>query len=583
MRIVLKRQMFAEKTFFDTSVGNIKYLFYGNVLAIKDGIVLASGLRNVSYGELVCFNNDTDALGMILTLEGSEVEIVILTSEDSIQIGNPIYRIEAGLGDYGKFPSVKVGYTLLGKHINVLGETLNAEDLSSEELFAYGQLAHNYKSVFRKAPGIIYRESVRYPFYTGYQVIDNFFPIGCGQRELIIGDKFTGKTTIAVTSIINQREKNGALLHKVGYRTKINNYMKKNAVFCIYAAIGQRRSTVLRVYNLLKKEGAMYYSCLVSSTSSCKAVLQYLTPYVGTTIGEYFMDNGHNAFIVYDDLSNHSVAYRQMALLLRRPPGREAYPGDIFYLHSSLLERSAQMHKSQGGGSLTSFPIIETQCGDVSSYIPTNVISITDGQIYLDKNLFNRGVRPAVHTGLSVSRVGSNAQNVSVKFFAKKLKIQYDEFQRYIGSFSAADASSDSIFYKILNNGLRLREVFIQRYPRSFYEQMVIGYTSVIGFTSKVAPTFIITYYRLFFSSNRLKKLLSHYHFNNSKLVHIASYFIYNYPFAQSFNYMFNVYSIDILRKVLNIDLLFGAFTKIFLERFHQALDRVSKERKHSI
>jgi len=562
-------------------MSSIKYTFYGNVISIKDGIVIATGLRNVSYGELVCFNNDPTILGMIMTLEKSEVEIVILTSESSIQIGNPIYRMETGLGDFGKFPSIKVGYNLLGKHIDVLGSILNKDDLTDEELFEYEHLNLNYKSVFRKAPGIIYRESVRYPFYTGYQVIDNFFPIGCGQRELLIGDKFTGKTTIAVTAILNQRENNKILLSKLNQSDSINNYMKKNTVFCIYSAIGQRRSTVLRVYNLLKKENALYYSCVVSSTSSCKAVLQYLTPYVGTTIGEHFMDMGHNAFVVYDDLSNHSVAYRQMALLLRRPPGREAYPGDIFYLHSSLLERSAQMHKRFGGGSLTSFPIIETQCGDVSSYIPTNVISITDGQIYLDKNLFNRGIRPAVHTGLSVSRVGSNAQNASVKLYAKKLKIQYDEFHRYVASFTGADSSADSIFSKILNNGLRLREIFIQRYPRSFYEQLVTGYTSLMGFTAKISPPFLYTYYQLFFDSDYLKQLMYHYHRKNTSLTHISVYFMYIYPFKQIFNYFFNAYSMDILRKVINFDSLFSAFTRIFANQFQHALEHVSKEKKH--
>lgn len=560
---------------------NTKYSFYGNVVSIKDGIILATGLRNVSYGELVCFNNDPTILGMILTLEKSEVEIVVLTSESSIQIGNPIYRMDTGLGDFGKFPSIKVGYSLLGKHIDVLGNLLNKDDLSEQNIFEYEKLNLNYKSVFRKAPGIIYRESVRYPFYTGYQVIDSFFPIGCGQRELLIGDKFTGKTTIAVTAILNQRENNDALLSKLNESQEINNFIKKNTIFCIYNAIGQRRSTVLRVYNLLKKEKSLYYSCVVSSTSSCKAVLQYLTPYVGTTVGEYFMDIGHNAFVVYDDLSNHSVAYRQMALLLRRPPGREAYPGDIFYLHSSLLERSAQMHKGFGGGSLTSFPIIETQCGDVSSYIPTNVISITDGQIYLDKNLFNRGIRPAVHTGLSVSRVGSNAQNVSVKLYSKKLKIQYDEYHRYIASFTGADSNADSIFSKILNNGLRLREIFIQRYPRSFYEQLITGYTSLMGFTSKINPVFLYTYYQLFFDSIYLKHLLYHFYKTNNSLVHIAIYFMYIYPFKQTFNFFFNTYSMDILRKVVNFDLLFTNFTKIFEDQFQYTLQHVSKEKKH--
>jgi len=455
----------------------IESLNYGRILSIKDGIVTANGLETVCFGELVCFNNNKDILGMVLTLRKKKVEIVMLQNEKTLQIGDFIYRMKDSQGNQGKFPSIKVGYDVLGKHINALGQILNEEDLSQKEILSYYHLNNETRNVFKKAPGIIKREPVTYPMYTGIQLIDAFFPIGCGQRELLIGDKFTGKTTIAITAILNQKETNKDFILNVKKKGNLTNYIKKEHIFCIYAGVGQRRSSVLRIYNILRREKAMLYTCIVSSTSSCKAAIQYLTPYVGTAVGEYFMEKGHNAFIVYDDLSNHAVAYRQMALLLRRPPGREAFPGDVFYIHSSLLERSAQMNKNASGGSLTSFPVIETQCGDVSSYIPTNVISITDGQIYLDTNLFNKGIRPAIHQGLSVSRVGSTAQNVSIKTVSRKLKVQMSEFNKLVGVTSISTDVDPALAGKI-SIGLRLREIFKQRSPRSYYQQIIIGYSS---------------------------------------------------------------------------------------------------------
>lgn len=556
-------------------------LNYGRIISIKDGIVTANGLETVCFGELVCFNNNKDILGMVLTLRKKKVEIVMLQNEKSLQIGDFIYRMKDNLGNQGKFPSIKVGFDVLGKHINALGQILNEDDLSQRELLSYYSLNKESRNIFKKAPGIIRREPVTYPMYTGIQVIDAFFPIGCGQRELLIGDKFTGKTTIAITAILNQREVNRDFILKIKGREDITNYIKKEHIFCIYAGIGQRRSSVLRIYNILRREKAISYTCIVSSTSSCKAALQYLTPYVGTAIGEYFMEKGHNAFIVYDDLSNHAVAYRQMALLLRRPPGREAFPGDVFYIHSSLLERSAQMNKNASGGSLTSFPIIETQCGDVSSYIPTNVISITDGQIYLDTNLFNKGIRPAVHQGLSVSRVGSNAQNVSIKTVSRKLKVQMSEFNKLVGVTSISTDVDPALAGKI-SIGLRLREIFKQRSPRSFYQQIMIGYSSSAGFTSEVNPNFILLYYKLLFNDQFTQQLVQKMSlaFENREYLYTADYLSLRNPFNNLFNFFFKIYPIDKIKAVLPIDAVLSDYTHIFVTQFQPRLEKILKKKK---
>lgn len=559
-----------------TVLSNLSLLDSGTVLAIKDGIVTAKGLDSVAYGELVCFKqpNNEDIVGIVMTLTKKNLEIVVLKNDKDIQIKDKIYRFDDN-GQVGRFPRVRVGYELLGKHIDCLGNLQNKKDIAAKDLVAYNDTNVTYRNIFKKAPGIVEREPVKFPIYTGIQIVDAFFPIGCGQRELIIGDKFTGKTTFAVTSILNQKETNKDLIRNVN--SNLRHFVRKEHVLCIYAAVGQRRSSVLRIYNLLKKEHAIEYTCIVSSTSSCSAIMQYLTPYVGCTVGEYFMETGSNAIIVYDDLTNHAIAYRQMSLLLRRPPGREAYPGDVFYVHSSLLERAAQMNRRFGGGSLTAFPIIETQCGDVSSYIPTNVISITDGQIFLDTVLFNKGIRPAVHAGLSVSRVGSAAQNKSIRLVSRKMKIAFAEFSKVEGIGTMGDV--DPSVVAIISTGLRLREIFKQRKPRSFLEQLIIGYTISAGFVDKVYPTNTQLYYKLLFDSEYSKKLVNQLNFAHKANYYTAHYFMYDSEASQFLNYFLQFYPIDKLKDVLDLDAILASYSRVFVTEVQPRLEKILKKK----
>ena len=361
----------------------------GKVLSVGDGIARVYGLDNVQAGEMVEFEDGSK--GMALNLENDNVGVVIFGDDKNIKEGDTIKRTKA-------IVDVPVGKELLGRVVDGLGNPIDGKGSLS---------AKNRKRVEVKAPGIIPRQSVNEPMQTGLKSIDSLIPIGRGQRELIIGDRQTGKTAVAIDAIINQK--------KVNESTD-----EKKKLYCVYVAIGQKRSTVAQISKTLEEAGALKYTTIVAATASDSAPLQFLAPYTGCTIGEYFRDNGMHALIVYDDLSKQAVAYRQMSLLLRRPPGREAYPGDVFYLHSRLLERAAKLNEKSGGGSLTALPIIETQAGDVSAYIPTNVISITDGQIFLETELFNQGIRPAVNVGLSVSRVGSAAQTKAMKKFVRQ-------------------------------------------------------------------------------------------------------------------------------------------------------------------
>nr|YP_009370807.1 ATP synthase F1 subunit alpha [Pharyngomonas kirbyi]ARO47973.1 ATP synthase F1 subunit alpha [Pharyngomonas kirbyi] len=405
-------------------------------------------------------------------------KIVLLFSDSLIKSGDYVYRIKENSVSKAVFPRIKVGYEVIGKIVGATGVLLNRYDITKNQELIYDELSNQSRDLFIKAPGIIEREPVQNPMYTGIHLIDAFFPIGRGQRELIIGDRTTGKTNIALTAILNQLVNNKDVQTYLGSNNTVD-------VYCIYVAIGQKRNSVVRVYNTLKKKNALGYTTIVSASSADTAALQYFSPYAGCTIGEFFMHKGHDALIAYDDLSKHAVAYRQMSLLLRRPPGREAYPGDIFYKHSSLLERSSQMSKNHGGGSLTAFPIIETQSGDVSAYIPTNVISITDGQIYLDTDLFNKGIRPAVNVGLSVSRVGSAAQNLSMRKLGNKLKLKYSEYKKFEG-VGAMSSDVDASIVRIINTGLRLVELFKQRDPKSKLEQIVLSYAGVNGYLDYV-------------------------------------------------------------------------------------------------
>ncbi|HJD65040.1 MAG TPA: F0F1 ATP synthase subunit alpha [Rickettsia endosymbiont of Diachasma alloeum] len=418
----------------------------GQVINVGDGIVKIYGLANVQSGEVVEF--ESGVKGLVLNLENDSVGAVIMGDDNQVQQGDKVKRTKEVL-------EVPVGTTLLGRVVNALGNPIDGKgDIQSKE----------YRHIEMKAPGIIDRTSVSKPVQTGIKAIDSLIPIGRGQRELIIGDRQTGKTAIAIDTIINQKQAHS-----------LNN--EKDKIYCIYVAIGQKRSSVAQIVKKLEDAGAMDYTIIVAATASEAAALQFVAPYAACSMGEYFRDNGKHALIIYDDLSKHAVAYRQISLLLRRPPGREAYPGDVFYLHSRLLERAAKMSEEKGSGSLTALPIIETQAGDVSAYIPTNVISITDGQIFLESELFYKGIRPAVNVGISVSRVGSAAQIKAMKQVADSIKLELAQF-RELESFSQFGSDLDSATKAQIEHGKRLVEILkqAQYHPFSVEEQIISIY-----------------------------------------------------------------------------------------------------------
>ena len=420
----------------------------GVVILVGDGIAKASGLDKCMAGELVEFPDGS--YGMAQNLEEETVSIVILGSDQGIKEGDIVKRT-------GKVVSVPVGKNLIGRVVNALGEPIDGKGAIEAEAF---------KAIESPAPGIIERKHVSVPLQTGIKAIDSLIPIGRGQRELIIGDRQTGKTTIATDTILNQKGKD---------------------VICIYVAIGQKRSTVAQVVDNLTLGGAMDYTIVVSATASELAPMQYIAPYSGCTMGEYFMHQGKDVLVIYDDLSKHAVAYRAISLLIRRPPGREAYPGDVFYLHSRLLERAAQLSPELGGGSLTALPIIETQAGDVSAYIPTNVISITDGQIFLETELFNSGIMPAVNPGISVSRVGGDAQIKAMKKVAGSLKLLYSQY-RELQSFAQFGSDLDADTKQRLALGERIVAVLKQKNnsPKEVAQQVCIIYAVTKGYLTSI-------------------------------------------------------------------------------------------------
>jgi len=429
----------------------------GKVLSVGDGIARVFGLDNVQAGEMVEFEDGSK--GMALNLESDNVGIVVFGDDRKIKEGSTVKRT-------GSIVDAPVGKELLGRVLDGLGNPIDGKGNLSEKT--------KRKRVEVKAPGIIPRQSVSEPMQTGLKAIDTLIPIGRGQRELIIGDRQTGKTAVAIDAIINQKTIN-------------ESDDEKKKLYCIYVAIGQKRSTVAQIVKTLEDAGAMKYTTVVAATASDAAPLQFLAPYTGCTIGEYFRDNGMHALIIYDDLSKQAVAYRQMSLLLRRPPGREAYPGDVFYLHSRLLERAAKLSDANGGGSLTALPIIETQAGDVSAYIPTNVISITDGQIFLETQLFNQGIRPAVNVGLSVSRVGSAAQTKAMKKVAGSIKLELAQY-REMAAFAQFGSDLDASTQKLLNRGSKLTELLKQNQysPLTVAEQVISVFTGVRGYLDDV-------------------------------------------------------------------------------------------------
>ncbi len=430
----------------------------GQVLSVGDGIARVYGLDDVQAGEMLEFPNGVQ--GMALNLETDNVGIVIFGDDREIKEGDTVKRT-------GSIVDVPVGKELLGRVVDPLGNPIDGKGPID---------AKQRGRVEVKAPGIMPRKGVHEPMQTGLKAIDSLIPVGRGQRELIIGDRQTGKTAIAIDAFINQKSVNDA----AG-----DDDSKK--LFCIYVAVGQKRSTVAQIVKTLEDYGAMEYSIVIASTASEPAPMQFLAPYAGCTMGEYFRDNGMHALIVYDDLSKQAVAYRQMSLLLRRPPGREAYPGDVFYIHSRLLERAAKMNDDNGAGSLTALPVIETQAGDVSAYIPTNVISITDGQIFLETELFYRGIRPAVNVGLSVSRVGSAAQIKAMKQVAGRIKLELAQY-REMAAFAQFASDLDPVTQRLLARGVRLTELLKQgQYaPLTVEEQVVSIFAGVRGYLDEI-------------------------------------------------------------------------------------------------
>ncbi|MEY8381108.1 F0F1 ATP synthase subunit alpha [Ileibacterium valens] len=420
----------------------------GTVLSVGDGIANVYGLKNAMMSELLLFPHDV--YGMVMNLEEDQVGVVLMGDNPDIKEGDLVKRT-------GHIVEVPVGDGMIGRVVNALGEPIDGKGPIN---------ATKERPVERVAPGVMTRKSVSQPLQTGLKIIDSMIPVGRGQRELIIGDRQTGKTAIAVDTIINQKDQN---------------------VLCIYVAIGQKASTVAQIVEKLKQFGAMDYTTVVVSTASEPAPLQYIAPYAGCAIGEEWMENGKDVLIIYDDLSKHAVAYRAMALLLRRPPGREAYPGDVFYLHSRLLERAARLNEDNGGGSLTALPIIETQAGDISAYIPTNVISITDGQIFLKTDMFNAGERPAVDSGLSVSRVGSAAQVKAMKQVSGSLKLELAQF-REMEAFAKFGSDLDAATAEVLNHGNRLTQLLIQKQysPMPMPEEVLSLFTGKYKYLKQV-------------------------------------------------------------------------------------------------
>ncbi len=453
----------------------------GQVLSVGDGIARIYGLDNVQAGEMVAFSDGIR--GMALNLEQDNVGVVIFGSDRDIREGDTVKRT-------GDIVAVPVGKELLGRVVDSLGNPLDGKGPIKTK---------KHMKVDVKAPGIIPRQSVHEPMQTGLKAVDALIPIGRGQRELIIGDRQTGKTAIAIDAILNQKA--------------INEGDDESAkLYCVYVAIGQKRSTVAQIVRTLEENDALKYSIIVAATASEAAPLQYLAPFTGCTMAEYFRDNGMHAMITYDDLSKQAVAYRQMSLLLRRPPGREAYPGDVFFLHSRLLERAAKLNNDHGGGSMTALPIIETQANDVSAYIPTNVISITDGQIFLETDLFYQGIRPAVNVGLSVSRVGSAAQVKAMKQVAGKIKGELAQY-REMAAFAQFGSDLDVATQKLLNRGARLTELLKQKQfsPLQIEEQVAVIYAGVNGYLDNLPIAKIGAYEEglLILMRGKEKKLLA--------------------------------------------------------------------------
>jgi len=470
----------------------------GEVISVKDGVAFVTGLPNIRVGEMVQFlNKSKNIFGMALNLESDQVGIIVFGDDQEITQDDCVLAL-------GRLVDVGVGYELLGRVVDALGTLIDGGiDLKLEKRL----------NIERKAPGVITRESVSEPLLTGYKIVDSLLPIGRGQRELIVGDRQTGKTTIAIDSILSQ--------------IYLNEF--ETEVFCVYVGIGQKRSSILNLQKLLELQNALRFTTLVTATAAQSASLQFIAPYTGCTIAEFFRDNGKHALIIYDDLTKHAAAYRQLSLLLRRPPGREAFPGDVFYAHSRLLERACKLNINYGGGSLTALPIVETQAGDLSGYIPTNVISITDGQIFMEKDLFFKGIRPAVNVGSSVSRVGSKAQPYALKIVTGNIKYQLAQYREY-SVFAQFDNDIDEVTRGILNRGALLTEILKQgpNSPLELYKQVTIVLASAYGLIADFIKDYkkdlgiISTYEKSFYDFLKSEKVLNELFSPFFNLLHFA-------------------------------------------------------------
>lgn len=495
------------------------FIVTGRIESLQDGIFICSGLNQCFVGEVIVFGNMlSDLRGIVMDITQSVVKIVHLSGEfKKGKVGDIAYRT------YHSFTTI-AGFGVLGLALSILGECLNVDDLSKDD-FSKHVMNLVMIPVAARAPSITMREPVRIPVYTGVTSIDTLIPVGKGQRELLIGDKGVGKTTLALTIILNQRRFNNLSCRR---RSEIEaGYLgySRNFVPCFYVTIGQRRVEVARLKNLLLKNEALYYTCIVYAGCDAPAAVQYMAPYTACAMGEWFRERSYGAIIVYDDLTQHAIAYRQMSLLLRRPPGREAYPGDIFYIHSKLLERAAQLSNIFGGGSLTAFPVIETKSGDISAYIPTNVISITDGQVFLSKEIMNKGIRPAVNLKLSVSRVGAAAQVPSMSYVSKSLKRLYSMYKRYEG-IDRLGGDVDSFVMEYLIRGRNIDRFFIQpayKTRKSFYSIVPI-FLLCSGVIDAIKSLWITAYFKLILS----KKVMCFF----SSMVKVD--FLFNSPVLES-------------------------------------------------
>lgn len=475
----------------------------GKIRTIADTIIIAEGLDRVFIGEVVSFKHErSSTLGLVLNIEEDIVKIALIAgSEKSICAGDLIYRTY-------KFAETKAGFGLIGRIVSPLGVCLNKADLDEDKLVLDELFNVRYTPMEQNAPGIIDREPVRTPVQTGLNAIDSLLPIGGGQRELIIGDLGAGKTSLGLTIVLNQRSRNNNFWREV--EKVLITHRHSLFVPCIYVIVGGKRSEASRISRLLTKTGAFEYTTVVFTSADDLAAIQYLAPFAGAAIGEWFRDTGYKAVVIYDELLNHAAAYRQVSLLLRRPPGREAFPGDIFYLHARLLERAAQLNRKRGGGALTAFPLVETKAGDISAYIPTNIISITDGQIFLSSKLGNSGVKPAIDLNLSVSRVGSDAQYYAMKFISKRVRVTYGMYRTYAG-IEKMSSDIDPLIMSFINRGKKLLEYFKQELYEtdSLYKQIVCLYTIAEGYLDDVDNSLVKFYFNLMFQMSIAGRYLS--------------------------------------------------------------------------